>query len=174
MFRALTILAVVLAVIIAVAARRMIAPAGAAAGTPDRSRFPRLEALAAFVFWLSLIALGATAFLGATLRGCGLTGYLILIHVGCGATVAAGLVGLLVLRAEQYRFGSVSARFTEVQKACFWIVAASVLVLMSSILFSMLRITGTDGQRLVVEVHRYAALAALVASIVYFGSGRGR
>ena len=173
MFRTLTIVSVVVTVAIVLAARVMIRDAGKKTAL-QAGRFPWLEQLAALVFWLSLVALAGTGFLGATLVCRPLTGYLILLHVACGALIAVSFAGLAVFRAEHYKFTveDKAQRYSIVQKVCFWLIAVGVLVLAFSSVISMFRLLGTHYQILAVSIHRCGALMVLLAAIVYAGMPR--
>ena len=131
-----------------------------------------MEKLAVAVVWLSFATLAFTGFVGATLQGRALHGFWTLIHVTGGAAFAVSLTALLLFRAEAYGFTppGAAARFATAQKACFWIIATCAVVLILSIVLAMLRLIGTEGQHLAVQIHRYSALIALAAAILYAGA----
>jgi hypothetical protein len=52
----------------------------------------------------------------------------------------------------------------------FWIFVAAGLSLAATALFSMLRFFSLNTQVGLIEVHRYSALAAVLAAVVYFDS----
>ncbi len=172
MFRILAVVAVAVALAAALRLRRTL-PRVVVAG-PVGGRFPRIERLTAVAVWASFAILALSGFCGAALLARPLSGYLVLIHVAGGALFGVGMAALLLLRGDAYGPDAPGkpARFATVQKACFWIIAASTVVLILSIALAMLRIVGTDGQHLATLLHRYSALAALVAAIVYAGAAR--
>jgi len=173
MFRTLTIVSVAIVVVMVLLARALARDAG----SKERARagrFPLLERLAAVVFWLSLLMLAGTGFIGATLRGCPLSGYLTLIHAACGAMLAVSFAGMAVFRAEDYKFTTdqKEQRYSIVQKTCFWLIAVGVLISVFGSVSSMFRVLGTDWQILAVSIHKYCALTVLLAGIVYAGMPR--
>jgi hypothetical protein len=177
MFRILTVLLVVAAVVLVSASKKWLPGQPVLIAPPNRhGRWPLLESLVALAMWASFITLAFTGFLGATMWGRSLAGYWTLTHVTFGALFAVSLAVLIVFRGEAYSFGKTPAsdRFSIVQKVCFWLIVVCGLLLMLSILTAMLRVLGTEEQRLAVEVHRYSALLALLAAIVYTGTARLR
>jgi hypothetical protein len=177
MFRALTVVSVIVVIAVVVKFGKQLAgPPAKNAVLPKPGRYPLLEALIAFVMWASLIVLIGTGFLGATLLGHALKGFITLIHVGCGALFAVSLAVLAVFRAEAYSLAGPDTygRFSMAQKICFWVIAVCGLGLIFSILCSMLRILGTDGQHVATQVHKLSALVTLLATIVYAGTASKR
>jgi hypothetical protein len=177
MFRALTVVSVVVIIAVVVKFGKQLAGQPAKnAVVPKLGRYPLIEALIAFVMWASLIALIGTGFLGATLLGHALHGFTTLIHVGCGAAFAVSLAVLAVFRAEAYSLAGPDTygRFSTARKVCFWVIALCGLGLIFGILSSMLPILGTDGQHLATQVHKLSALIALLATIVYAGTAGKR
>ena len=174
MFRALTIISVVAAVLVAIRAGRLLA--GTSPADVKMGRYPLLEALIAFVMWMCLVVQVGTGFLGATMLGHSLRGFTLLLHTGCGALFAVSLAALAVFRAEPYGVSGPdsSGRFSLVQKACFWIIDLCGLGLILSMLASMFPILGTHGQHLMIKVHKLSALIALLATILYSGAAANR
>ena len=174
MFRLITIISVALTVgVVMMMGKKLAVPAGV---VQKKGRYPLLEGLVALAMWVSLIVLVCTGFCGASLLGHSLKGFMTLIHVSFGTLFAISIAVLAVFRGEAYCFGAgeTSGRFSIAQKVCFWIIALCGLVLILSILTSMLRLFGTDGQLLSAWVHRFSALIALLAAIVYAGAARAR
>ncbi|MDD4869958.1 MAG: hypothetical protein PHR77_05305 [Kiritimatiellae bacterium] len=177
MFRALTIVSVIVVIAVVVKfGRRLAGQPVKNAAVPKLGRYPLLEALIAFAMWASLILLIGTGFLGATLWGHALCGFTTLIHVGCGALFGVSLALLAVFRAEAYNLAGpdTCGRFSTAQKVCFWVIAICGLGLIFSMLISMFRILGTDGQHLATQVHKLSALIALLATIIYAGTASKR
>lgn len=177
MFRALTVVSVVVAIAVAVKFGKQMAalPAGSPV-SPRMGRYPLLEALIAFAMWASLILMAGTGFLGATILGHALRGFTTLIHVGCGALFAVSLGVLAVFRAEAYSLAGPDTfgRFSLVQKICFWIIVLCGLGLIFSILSAMFPILGTHGQHIATKVHKVSALVALLSTIIYAGAASKR
>ena len=168
MFRAITIAAVAL-VLAGCAVWWKLARRPAKKGSVPAGRFPRLERLVAAAVWISFIVLAFTGFLGATIPGRSLAGFWTLTHVTFSALFAGSLAILLVMRAEACSFADTcqAGRFSLAQKICFWTIAACGILLILSIVTAMFPVLGTDGQYISTEVHRYSALVALLAAIVY-------
>lgn len=168
MFRITTIVTVAV-VLAACAVWWKLAGGPAGKRTVHAGRFPRFERLVAAVLWISVAVLAATGFLGAVVPGRSLSGFWILTHISFAALFAGSLAVLLVMRAEACSFADTcqSGRFSVGQKICLWLIAASGFALILSSVTAMFPILGTSGQLFAVEVHRYCALAALLAAIVY-------
>ena len=86
--------------------------------------------------------------------------------------IAGSFALLAVFRGEAYSLAGPDkhGRFSTVQKYCFWILALCGLALIFSILSAMLHLLGTDGQHVTTVVHKYSALVALLAMIIYAGA----
>ena len=168
MFHIITIIAIAIVAAGIVVWHFMSRGAAAPAGPAETRRFPRLDALASLGLALTFVLLVLTGFL-RDLVGIGLADWLLLIHVGTGAAFAVVLAALVVFRADAYRLGSGAApgRFSDGQKVCFWLIALAGLCLILTIAVAMLPVLGTWGQNCIVDVHRYVALAALLAGMVY-------
>ncbi|MEI6809987.1 MAG: hypothetical protein WCN95_14815 [bacterium] len=147
--------------------RRSTGPAGRSSG--GVGRFPGLERLMALAMWVSFAVLATTGFAGASLRGHVLSGFWMLMHMSFAALFAGSLSILLIMRAEAYSFADViqAGRFSRGQKICFWIIAACGAFLILCALGAMFPVLGTRWQHLAIKAHRYCALIALLAGIVY-------
>jgi len=165
------IVSVVVAIVVAVMFGKQLA-GPVAKNAPRPGRYPLLEGLIAFAMWVSLLVLAGTGFLGAIVPGHPLQGFTTLAHVGFGAMFGVCFALLAVFRAEAYSLAGqdTHGRFSTVQKYCFWIIALCGLALIFSILSAMLRLLGTDGQHVATLVHRYSALVAMLAVIIYAGA----
>ena len=106
----------------------------------------------------------------------------LLLHVMAGGLFAVGLAAVLLLRAGAYGPDAESPA-GDFCVACpvlksvprpylvaglFWILTAAGFVLVVTALLSMLPILHFGAQLPLLETHRYAALAALLAAIVFF------
>ena len=175
MFHVITIVAV--AIVAAGIAVRHFAARGAAAAAapPEARRFPRLDALAGLALALTFVVLVLTGFVRGLVGGAW-SDWLLLIHVGTGAAFAVVLAALVVLRADACRLGSGAApgRFSDAQKVCFWLIALAGLCLILTAAVAMLPLLGTWWQDFIADLHRYAALAALLAGMVYAYLACGR
>lgn len=142
-------------------------PARRPAGSTGR--FPGLEKLLAVVMWLSFATLAVTGTFGAIIPGHSLAGFWMLTHVSVSALFAGSLAVLIIVRAESYNPANTvqPGRFGLGQKISFWIMAVCGIVLIVTVVASMFRVLGTEWQLLAIKTHRYFALLALLAGIVY-------
>jgi hypothetical protein len=134
---------------------------------------------AAFV--LSFLYLAASGFFFAVFIARGIYGLPLVGHVVLGGLFALLLAGLLLGRARDYRFDkleeSTFERFscpifknvskTFVRKILFWVFAFFGLLIILTALLSMLPIFPADAQRTLILIHKYSALASLLAAIVF-------
>lgn len=112
----------------------------------------------------------------------GLWGVPLLLHVMAGGLFAVCLAAVVVLRARRYGFepdkgkAKVQCLVCPVVKRvpiplaralAFWIFVAAGLVLTATALFSMLPWFVYTAQLTFIGVHRYAALAAVLAAIAF-------
>jgi hypothetical protein len=132
----------------------------------------------------SFIYLAASGLAFALLSSRGMFGIVLLIHVVVGGVFAASLAVFVVIRAKDNipapeifqldrltlkYFSSLFARSLQ-RPTIFWIFIAAGLSLATTALFSMLRFFSLNTQVGLIEVHRYSALAAVLAAVVYFDS----
>ena len=96
----------------------------------------------------------------------GIFGVPLLLHVMSGGLFAVSFAALLLLRAGAYRPDAGPAPGGRV--SLFWLLAAAGLVLVVTALAAMLPLFPFRAQFLLLDIHRYAALAALLAAIVFF------
>jgi hypothetical protein len=114
----------------------------------------------------------------------GMFGIPLLCHVMAGGLFAVGLAALLLLRAGAYRPDDgpgvekcdlcpilKNVPMTYVLTGLFWAFAAAGFVLVVTALLSMLPYLHFAAQIPLLETHRYGALAALLAALVFFDFG---
>jgi hypothetical protein len=132
-------------------------------------------------FALCFLYLAASGFFFAVFIARGIYGYPLVGHVVLGGLFALLLSGLLLWRARDYRFDKEEAaafeRFscpvfknvskTFVRKILFWVFAFFGLLIILTALLSMLPILPADAQRTLILIHKYSALASLLAAIVF-------
>jgi len=155
MFKILTVVSVIVG---ALAAKCGSASCSTAAKTPVR--FPALDKLLTLVMVLSLALLALTGFYAALL-GHELTGYLLICHTGSGGAFAGSLALLAVFRAEAESCGC---------KCLFWTLVLGGLGVVLSAVVMMQPWFGTHGQKVLVELHRYSSLLAVVGGLGCCGS----
>ena len=134
---------------------------------------------AAFV--LSFLYLAASGFFFAVFIARGIYGLPLVGHVVLGGLFAILLAGMLLWRARDYRFDKQEEEAIEhfsfpvfknvskafVRKTFFWIFALAGLLIILTALLSMLPILPADAQQTLILIHKYSALAALLAAIVF-------
>jgi len=140
-------------------------------------RFLHLVLLATF------LVLAVTAFWASIGWGGPMTGYNLMLHTTCGAIFAVAVAVMLVTWAADHAFGKhdglwlraggccstrgdlPAGRFGAGDKIYFWIAAPLTLMLLLTMLLSMVPIFGTAGQHVMYDLHRYAALVLMIATI---------
>jgi hypothetical protein len=140
-----------------------------------------------WVFWAMAVSFGycaASGFIFALFTKRGLFGILLLAHVMAGALFAVSLAATVLLRARAYRPDSEpgtdkcvlcpimkSVPRKAVLVALFWVFAAAGLCLIVTALGSMLPYFHFRAQFTFLDIHRYGALAALLAVMALFDFG---
>jgi len=125
----------------------------------------------------SVAVLGVTSFV-AMIRFGTLGGWWLFIHMfGAGAfTVVLPLLALSWSQANRFACSVPSADdqgqppaspFPCLAKVLFWLILAAGLVVTGTMLVSMLPLFGTHGLELLLDVHRYAGLAVVVAMLLH-------
>lgn len=123
----------------------------------------------------------ASGFFFAVFIPRGMFGIPLLCHVMAGGLFAVSLAALLLLRAGAYRPDDgpgvekcdlcpvlKNVPMTYVLTGLFWAFAAAGFVLVLTALLSMLPYLHFRAQILLLEAHRYGALAALLSALVFF------
>lgn len=150
-------------------------------------------ALRKLVYLLALlcfVVLAITGFYPTLVLGEHISGYLVMVHATFAPVFAICLAVLVVMWARKCRFNrrdwpwlaALIKRVTlaedsseEVlsespcfgQKLTFWLIILLALPLILSIVASMFPLFGTHWQEILLDVHRYVALAFAVAAIVH-------
>lgn len=140
------------------------------------------------VFLLALLcfaALVVTGFVPMIFLGKSITGWWLMIHATAAPVFAACMAVLAVLWAEKNRLDKnywpwlnrilnrqpksiASPEKHELKlKICFWVVLVMSLPVILSAVLSMFKLFGTDGQELLLQVHRYCTLLLSLFAIVY-------
>jgi cytochrome b subunit of formate dehydrogenase len=138
-----------------------------ASGAAGAQRFPGLERLVLCCAALSFIALALSGF-GSRLTGQALRGYLLLLHVGCGGGLAAAFPLTLLVLGPRFGFEVGSAAgpaYCPGHRLGFWLLALALIGVMVTPLVAMLPLLGSDGQVLLVALHRGCGLAALALAL---------
>jgi len=133
------------------------------------------------LFYASFLYLGASGFFFALFVPRGLYGYPLLLHVTAGGVFSACLTAIVITRGRHYvevpkpvvldislldprRLGITATR---VRYAAFWVFVIAGLLLTLSAFVPMLSVVRYSGQKLMFGLHRYSALAAVLAAAVF-------
>lgn len=134
----------------------------------------------------SFLYLAASGFFFAVFVPRGLYGYPLLGHVVAGGLFAVTLTALVLFKGRDFvsvpkpallsltlldprKMGITAAR---VKLWAFWLFAAAGCLLILSALLPMLPLLRTAGQKILFDLHRYGALAAVAAATVFAGLER--
>ncbi|MHB8897185.1 MAG: hypothetical protein ACYC6Y_00410 [Thermoguttaceae bacterium] len=143
---------------------------GAAA---DRKRWNVWDILI-YVATIGCVAVLALTSFVEFLRHGELLGWPLFFHM-FGAGTFTALLPLLALswaHLNQFEVGPASARsapakFYWLPKLMFWVILASGVVVTMTMLVSMLPIFGTDGLRVLLDLHRYSGLVVVLALVFH-------
>ena len=141
-------------------------------------RYNRWERFLHLGLLASFLLAAVTGFWAGLVRGAALGGYVLLVHIAAGVAFCPCLAAMALTWAEANRLDLSPAdqgdpgRLGLSEKLCFWGIALSGLVTVAATMFSMTRLPGSDGLRILSEVHRYGALSLLSVVLVhaYFAS----
>ncbi len=113
------------------------------------------------------LGLAVTGLLTAGLRGRPMTGFWLMLHVMLGSALIWALLGLALGWAEMIWRGRDrhGRRLRPLQGFLFWLLLGLGLWSGMTAMVSMTMLTGTDGQHLLYELHRYGSLAWVMAAI---------
>ena len=144
---------------------------------------PVLEKWLFICFYGSLLYLAASGFIFAVFVPRGLYGFPLIGHVTAGGLFAVCLTLVVIFKGREFtsipepliltpalfdrkRLGITAAR---TKHAAFWFFVLAGFLLTLSALLPMMPLLRTPGQKLMFELHRYSALAAVLAAMVYVG-----
>lgn len=144
---------------------------------------PVLERALLIALYGSFLCLAVSGFFFALFVPRGLYGYPLLGHVVAGGLFAVTLTALVLFKGRDFisvpkpallsltlldprKMGITAAR---VRLWSFWLFAAAGSLLILSALLPMLPLLRTAGQNLLFELHRYSALGAVTAAMVFAG-----
>ena len=145
------------------------------------------------VYLLALLCfcvLAVNGFYAAVVLGTSISGYWIMLQTTAGGVFAVCAAVLAVMWANRHRFNKndwpglrrILERITLAksvgeeplnrsgrlgQKITFWLIVLLALPLILSMVSSMFAFFGTDGQELLLELHRYSALLFALVAIVH-------
>lgn len=140
-----------------------------------RQRFNWWERLVYLALLVCVTALGVTSFY-TVLRFGGMHGWWLFAHM-CGAGALTAVLPLAALTwAGASQFGRACLpvgnpnglpRFFWLPRVAFWLFLVAGLVVMLTMLVSMLPVFGTDGLEVLLDIHRYTGLLAVVALLIH-------
>ncbi len=114
-----------------------------------------------------------------------LSGYLLMVHATFAPVFAACLAVLAVMWAHNCRFDKsdwpwlqrflrrapvdkpAGTKYQLVRKICFWLIVLLALPVILSIVLGMFPLFGTDGQELLLNLHRYSTLLLAAVAILH-------
>ncbi|MEN8192286.1 MAG: hypothetical protein ABFS12_05685 [Bacteroidota bacterium] len=148
--------------------------------------FENLQSLRSFVLLITLLEFDImviTGFAPIIFIGDNLTGIFLLIHVTIAPLIAVSFAVLVVLFAHSNRFNSsdVSISVDEDEKKRiqledgallkinFWLISLFSLPAMLSIILGMFPLFGTEGQLVLLEIHKYSVLIITILVILHMG-----
>ena len=163
-FRALCIIALLAAILLAFAAvarrrRTDVSPAP----------LPRLwQTLAYLLLLLSVLALALTGLPGVIFAGVGsLVGIKLWLHFAAAPVFIAMLLVVLIAWGERNRFDAPhdTTPFTRGSRLLFWTMTVCGFTAIAAIVLSMSPFFSSDAQHTLYALHRYAALFTVAAAI---------
>ena len=114
-----------------------------------------------------------------------ITGYRLILQTTAGGAFTVCLAILAVMWAHNCRLDKnyysylqkliarepadtpTPQKYELAQKICFWLIVMLALPLILSIVLSMFTLFGTDGQKFLLQLHRYSALLLALAAIIH-------
>jgi len=138
-------------------------------------------------FYLSTLLLFLLMFISAFLNvifiGDDLTGFFLLVHLTVAPLFSVFLAILIILFAHSNRFtkndvdkitdnsGSIKSEinYSGYLKIVFWLIALLSIPTMISIILSMFPLFGTNGQQILLNIHRYSTLIIVLLVIFHIG-----
>ncbi len=134
---------------------------------------------------LCFAVLVVTGFFPPLLLGKTISGYCLMLHATAAPVFAGCIAVLAVMWAHNCQFDknywpwlqkllqrepantTAGEKFELAQKICFWLIIILALPLILSIVSSMFPIFGTHWKELLLNIHRYTALAFALVAIVH-------
>jgi cytochrome b subunit of formate dehydrogenase len=126
-----------------------------------------------------------TGFVPMIFLGKSITGWWLMVHATAAPVFAACIAVLAVLWADKNRLDKnywprlnyilhrqpkstiPPERYELKLRTCFWIVLSLSLPVILTAVLSMFKLFGTDGQELLLQLHRYSTLLLSLFAIVY-------
>ncbi|MBN1392384.1 MAG: hypothetical protein JW947_06225 [Sedimentisphaerales bacterium] len=163
MFRAISIIGFA-AVLSGVAVCCAVLPRGRQSGMKKSGRLGTIRKLLYLLALLCFLGLVITGFYPALVRKESISGYWLILHVCFAPVFAVSLAVLAVMWAGNCSFKNTEPKL---QKLCFWLIVILAVPVILSIVLSMFNFFGTEGQELLLLLHRYGALLLAMAVIFH-------
>ena len=153
----------------------------------DRHLSP-VEILRKLIYLLTLlcfVVLVITGFYPPLILGESICGYLLMAHVTAAGVFAVCITALTIMWADNCRFdknywpwllrivrhepanNSAAEKYEPGLKVCFWIIIVLSLSLILSSLLAMFSLFGTEGQKVLLQLHRYCAILMVLAAVLH-------
>ena len=146
----------------------------------------RLRKLVYLLALLAFVVLVLNGFYPSLILGKSISGYWIMLQTTAGGVFTVCIAILAVLWAHNCRFDknywpwltrllqhqpadttAAPQKYELCQKICFWLIIFLALPLILSIVLSMFPLFGTDGQKCLLQLHRYSALSLALIAIIH-------
>jgi hypothetical protein len=146
---------------------------------PKRKALPgaRLRAFEGLVYlgFLACVLLMAVSSFGMIAVGQHMHRWMLIVHMTFAPPFAVCLTLLALMWAEQSQFrgeraaesAALGERFYPGEKLAFWVTVAAGFVTITTAMLGMMTWFGSDGQVVLLNVHRIAALVVLVSAIFH-------
>jgi hypothetical protein len=166
MLRTLTTIGILIAIALPLIDMALFRPARRGLGSVRMLRIERLI----YLLFLLAVALQAISSFGMILVGQRMHGWMLVIHMSVAGLFAVTLTVLAVLWAEQASFerNDTPPRFYAGEKVAFWLTLLAGLSTILSAMLGMMSWFGSEGQIVLLRVHRYSALLLLIC-VVFHG-----
>ncbi|MHC4337645.1 MAG: cytochrome b/b6 domain-containing protein [Planctomycetota bacterium] len=145
----------------------------------------KLRKLLYLLALLCFVVLVINGFYPSLILGKSISGYWIMLHTTAGGVFTVCIAILAVLWAHNCRLDknywpwltrllqhqpkntAAPEKYELCQKICFWLIIFLALPLILSIIVSMLPLFGTEGQKCLLQLHRYSALSLALIAIIH-------
>jgi len=134
---------------------------------------------------LAFVVLVINGFYSSLILAGPISGYLLILQTTAGGVFAVCIAILAVMWAHNCRLdknycpwlqrllqhqpadSTAPQKYELCQKICFWLIVVLALPLILSITLSMFTLFGTDGQKFLLQLHRYSALSLALIAIIH-------
>ena len=124
---------------------------------------------------VTLVMMGLSGFLPVLFSGAQISGLLLIIHATIAPLFVLAVTVYILTVVHRMRYNRMDWRFLQGsapetgpvfwQKTHFWISFIAVIPAILAILFMLYPLFGTDGQKALLNIHRYSTFAILAAGL---------